>query len=378
MEECSPDINYNGFSCIDNATIGKLFESIKSHTSTKPISGATHDEIARSQMAQLREHTNCNNDFCVGAALNKEHEVTQFLKPEKTKQWADERAWLSNIDIDAILHSYMRVYPSFYHAGTFPIDFQDTDGIFQTCTSDMCDFRGLRDKINDQVQYISFVFNTHKRKQSGEHWFCAFFDIPSKKLYFNDSVGNQTRYHCKYMTRFQERLKAEFGSFEMIGNAVQKQPYGSGECGLYCIFFITKMLEMRTYCQMQCGSPEQQWYNPKTRSYSHRKSSDADVFCGPSEDFFMSDACMSDMKRYNAYMEQHRYEFFNVRDADGRRISMDRNVYNECPLSGHHSHRIKPKNQKTSISEHLSRQSIRPSGMDVAPPTSARTITRRS
>jgi hypothetical protein len=195
---------------------------------------------------------------------------------------------------------------------------------------------------------LSFVFNTHKRKQSGEHWFCAFFDIPSKKLYFNDSVGKKERYHCPYMERFQERLKAAFGPFEMVGNAVQKQPYGSGECGLYCIFFITKMLEMRTHCQRACQSPEQQWYNPKTHTYAYGKTSDADVFCGRPEDFFMSEACMSDMRRYNAYMEQRRYEFFNVRDADGRRIQPEKGVYNDCPL-GHHAHRIKAKNQRTPI-----------------------------
>ena len=355
MDECTPDIKkkgYNGFSCIDNATIGKWFDTIKNHPNTKPISPSyDQDEVARAQISQLRESTKCNNDFCVAVALNQEHELSRFLKPEKTVQWANERAWLSNIDIDDVLHSYMRVYPTYYHAGTFPIDFQDIDGIFQTCTSDMCDFTQLRTKLstneaqrNTKVRYVSFVFNTHRRKQSGEHWFCAFFDIESKKLYFNDSVGNRTRYHCRYMTRFQERLKAVFGPFEMIGNAVQKQPYGSGECGLFCIFFITKMLEMRTYCQSGCNSPELQWYDPKTGTYSYSKNSDTDVFCGEPEVFFMSDACMSDMKRYNAYMEQHRYEFFNVRDVDGRRVTKDKVVYNECALP--HSNQVKPKNQR--------------------------------
>ena len=347
MEECSPDIKYNGFSCFDNATIGKLFSSLnKTIEPTNKTVDSNADEVARVQFDQLRKHTECKNDFCVAKALKKEHEVSRFLKPEKTKKWADDRAWLSNLDIDSVLGSYTGVYPTYHHVGTFPIDFQEPEGVFKTCTSNMCDFRRLRDKLDanrnennePQVKYLSFVFNTHKRSQSGEHWFCAFFDIPSKKLYFNDSVGKQSRYNCKYMTRFQELLADEFGEFEMIGNTVQKQPYGSGECGLYCLFFITKMLEMATYCRICSQSPEKQWYNPKTGECSYKKTSDTDVFCGRPDDFFMSESCMSDMRRYNAHMEQQRYDFFNVRDADGRRIRKESHLeYNDCTL-GNRSH----------------------------------------
>jgi hypothetical protein len=345
MEECSPDVKYNGFSCFDNATIGKLFNTIANNKALDSSdancdnSDTFPDVVARRQIDALRKQTECDTDYCIAKALKKEHEVSRFLKPEKTKKWADERAWLSNLDIDDVLRSYTGVYPTFHHAGTFPIDFQEPEGVFKTCTSDMCDFDKLGDLLKkNNVKFVSFVFNTHKRSQSGEHWFCAFFDIPSKKLYFNDSVGNETRYSCRYMTRFQELLAKRFGPFEMIGNTVQKQPYGSGECGLYCLFFITKMLEMATYCNVCRESPEKQWYNPKTGTCSYQKKSDTDVFCGRPEDFFMSETCMSDMKRYNAHMEQQRYEFFNVRDADGRRIRKEGHLaYNDCAIGSSHN-----------------------------------------
>jgi len=93
---------------------------------------------------------------------------------------------------------------------------------------------------------------------------------------------------------------------------------------------------MRKYCGNQ-SSPEWKWYNRDTGTYSRTKDADTDVFCGLPEEFFMSESCMSDMQRYNAYMEQHRYEFFNVREGDGRRIAKDRDdtTYNECTWSNH-------------------------------------------
>jgi hypothetical protein len=353
MDECSPGVKYSGFSCIDNKTIGELFESIKYHKDTQPIpSLKSGDDLARAQLERLRTHTQCKNDFCVAEYLNQAQQVTRFLKPDKDLDWAEKTAWLSNIDIDAVLGSYMRVYPTFYHAGTFPLDFQDKNGMFQTCTSDMCDFTKLREtmvaakldaakldatnidatKTPTKVHYISFVFNTHKRAQSGEHWFCAFVDIKDNKLYFNDSVGNQMRYNCRYMTRFKELLTDVFGEFAPIENTVQKQPYGSGECGLYCIFFITTMLEMMTYCEIGANSTAPTWYSKSDKKHSLVQRSENDVFCGRPEDFFMSDVCMSDMKRYNDYMVRLRYEFFNVRDADGHRVRKEKVTYNDCAI----------------------------------------------
>jgi hypothetical protein len=349
MEECSPHIKYNGFSCIDNKTIGKLFLKLEAQKKGAYVASditGTAEEVARKQNSKLREDTNCINDFCVAKALKETTEVARFMKPEKEKAWGAKRNWLSNHDIDDVLSSYMILYPTFIHTGSHPIDFQDkTPGIFGglTCSSDMCDFKKTKAAIdearknNTVIKYMSFVFNTHKRTGKGEHWFCAFFEIETMKLYFFDSAGKPERYDCYYMTRFKSLLQESFGdnkkTLTEITNNVQKQPWGSGECGVFCLYFITKMLEMHTVCKHRTNSKELPWYSPKSDSYSRTSMSKSDVFCGLPEDFLMSESCMSDIRRYDDYMVQLRYDFFNVRGKDLRRIApQEKKRYNECVL----------------------------------------------
>jgi hypothetical protein len=100
----------------------------------------------------------------------------------------------------------------------------------------MFDFKGVfaKDQLTFKVTYpSSFVINTHKQKQSGEHWLAVYYNEDGLCTFF-DSFGLHPSFYK--LENFLNKTSKEW-----ICNQVQLQDINSFTCGYYCIFFILLM-----------------------------------------------------------------------------------------------------------------------------------------
>jgi hypothetical protein len=165
-------------------------------------------------------------------------------KPKQPKHYNN---WLSNIDIINVMKQYEDKYPSFKFIGALPIDFNSRVSPFSsTCISDeLCniDFKKIK-----QYQF-GIVFNLDKHDEPGSHWVCVYLNTNKNHknhgFYYFDSNGDSmpTEIH-KFAQNTKQNIKEN--SFEIHSSTIRKQ-FSNSECGMFCLYFIVKMLMGTSY-----------------------------------------------------------------------------------------------------------------------------------
>ena len=158
--------------------------------------------------------------------------------------------WLSNIDILNVMKQYEDKYSSFKFLGVLPIDFNSKVSPFSSkCISDeLCaiDFKKFK-----QYQF-GVIFNLDKHNEPGSHWVCAYINTKQKHknygFYFFDSSGDSMPTEINDFAQYtNENIEDE--SFKIHANSIRKQ-YSTTECGMFCLFFIVKLLKGSTYHEL--------------------------------------------------------------------------------------------------------------------------------
>jgi hypothetical protein len=155
--------------------------------------------------------------------------------------------WLSNIDIMNVMKQYEDKYSSFKFIGVLPIDFNTKISSFPTkCISDeLCnvDFKKFK-----QYQF-GIVFNLDKHNEPGSHWVCVYLNTKKTHknygFYYFDSSGESIpKEIADVAKRTQDNLQDD--SFKIHINENRKQ-YSDTECGMFCLYFIVKMVQGTTF-----------------------------------------------------------------------------------------------------------------------------------
>ena len=84
--------------------------------------------------------------------------------------------------------------------------------------------------------------------KGGSHWIASFTDIPGHKSYYFDSYGFKPP---PQIARFLRSLTLQDPTMKLQYNARRFQ-YGDTECGVYCLYFLIRMLEgdnFRKFCK---------------------------------------------------------------------------------------------------------------------------------
>ena len=200
----------------------------------------------------------CNNEICwmkqdfiKDSPLAKE--LLKNFKPLMPKKWlSNPIEWLNTIDIRDVMNQYEIKYPHFEFIGPVPMDFDTKVGFGQCVIDELCKIN-LNDLMKKGKSKIGVVFNLDKHTQSGSHWVAMYGDFKGEKGVTGENGIGQICYWDSYGMKpnkevvvLMERLKkqaAEIGHNVNININTVRHQYKNSECGVYCIYFLTSLLD---------------------------------------------------------------------------------------------------------------------------------------
>jgi hypothetical protein len=183
------------------------------------------------------------------------------FRPAHPIAWLkDPHAWLSNLDIQAVMRQYellLRPTHGFRFLGVVPRDFEaplDPLNPHEQCVADAICRTRVADLRRQGVRKVGIVFNLDKHTGKGSHWTAMYAGIDPNDggdrygAFYYDSLGREPPAE---MRRFAERLRSECAKladappsmpFRIGHNEVRKQ-FANTECGIYSMFFIVACVQ---------------------------------------------------------------------------------------------------------------------------------------
>ena len=194
----------------------------------------------------------CNDELCwlkqefiKDSYLQKE--LLKNFKPFMPKTWTENpREWLNTIDIRDVMNQYEIKYPDFEFIGPVPMDFDTKVGFGECVVDELCKIN-LDELMKKGKTKIGVIFNLDKHTQSGSHWVAMNCDINRGEICYWDSYGIKPNPEVVVlMNRLKEQAYKLNKKLEIKINKIRHQ-YKNSECGMYCIYFITSLLDGKTF-----------------------------------------------------------------------------------------------------------------------------------
>jgi hypothetical protein len=194
----------------------------------------------------------CNNevcwlkqDFIKSSDLAKE--LLKNFKPFMPKKWSENpREWLNTIDIRDVMNQYEIKYPEFEFVGPVPMDFDTKLGFGQCVVDELCKVK-LNNLMAKGDTKLGVIFNLDKHTQSGSHWVAMHCDVKGGYIGYWDSYGMKPSPEIVVlMNRLKQQAKDLGHDLEIKINKTRHQ-YKNSECGVYCIYFITSLLDGKSF-----------------------------------------------------------------------------------------------------------------------------------
>jgi hypothetical protein len=211
-----------------------------------------------------RMKSKCNNevcwmkqDFIKNSTLARE--LLKNFKPFMPKNWSENpREWLNTIDIRDVMNQYEIKYPAFEFIGPVPMDFDKKLGFGECVVDELCKI-SLENLKKKGKSKIGVIFNLDKHTQSGSHWVAMNCNTENGEICYWDSYGLEPNKEVVVlMNRLKEQgdvMKNKNKNKDNIKNHTEmkikindnRHQYKNSECGMYCIYFITSLLDGKTF-----------------------------------------------------------------------------------------------------------------------------------
>ena len=189
-------------------------------------------------------------------AAEKQELARKYLRPQQPSSWkGDPDKWLDSNNIRDVMLQYEEARPDFKFLGPYPIDFAarsdstaSSKGSSNQCLiSEMCKL-DLKAEKKAGKRYIGIIYNLDPHYKSGSHWVANCIDTHTKTCYYFDSYGMKPP---REVYRFMQWLSIQEPKIQLgyNGRRFQKQ---NTECGVYCLYFIIRMLDgedFLTFCR---------------------------------------------------------------------------------------------------------------------------------
>jgi hypothetical protein len=247
---CHPRIRGGDGKCLDNE---KLYELSKAY-------GAPSDIDDHALRSFLTRKTRCKSERCWldKAPIDQKKKrdiIKSYFRPTMPDEWIkDPDQWLDSNNISDVMNQYEEVYPEFKFYGSNPIDFAAPDpynavaAAQNKCLEDKICKLNLKELLAKGKTKLGFVYNLDPSNKSGSHWIASFTDIPAHRTYYFDSYGMKPPYQ---IARFMRSLTLQDPLMKLKYNARRFQ-YGDTECGMYCLYFLIRMLagdDFKQFCR---------------------------------------------------------------------------------------------------------------------------------
>jgi Ulp1 family protease len=126
------------------------------------------------------------------------------------------------------------------------MDFDTVLGFGQCVVNELCKV-DLGKLIKRGKKRLGVVFNLDKHTQSGSHWVAMFLNYDIGDIYYWDSYASEpTGEVIELMNRLKEQGSKLGKPMTIKINEIRHQ-YKNSECGVYCIYFITSLLDGRKF-----------------------------------------------------------------------------------------------------------------------------------
>jgi len=197
---------------------------------------------------ELKMKLDCNDERCWVNEIDDKHLRTQIknqiFAPQHPPEWVNNKnEWLSNFDIDSVMHQYEKTDNTFDYLATTPIDYDYiVNKSTNTCyTEILCKF-DLKSAMAAGKHKFAAVFNLDEHKEDGSHWISLFINAQLKIIMFFDSANGAMPGEVAQFIKNVKQQGLENGiKFKFLRNKKRHQS-GNTECGVYSIHFIIEML----------------------------------------------------------------------------------------------------------------------------------------
>ena len=187
--------------------------------------------------------------FLMKLPLSKEEKdalLQKHLRPMYPLAWRkDSDKWLDSNDIERVMKQYEETFPNFDFMGPFPIDFaapkpNTPKGVQPKCLMDeICEYHVQSAKKNNK-DMLGVVYNLDPHYKSGSHWVATFVDLKKNRCMYFDSYGLKPP---KQILTFMSWVSNQDSSRKMpLMYSSRRVQYKNTECGIYCLYFIIRML----------------------------------------------------------------------------------------------------------------------------------------
>lgn len=250
---CSPTHKNNKHTCFSRNSLVKIARAWNKSNKKKekiPVSQKISIQKIWSHI-NSRLNKSCDGEWCwVQQSFVKsltDNEINSTFRPPTPREWYDSKSeWLSTLDIENVMQQYENKYRDFLFIGPVPIDFDQKYSMGSCIADELCKI-SLTQLIRKKIKNIGIIFNLDKHDQGGSHWIAMYIDLRKKGIYYWDSYGEPPPKEVDVLAkRLQSQAKKRKFKLDYKVNNVRHQ-YQNSECGVYCMYFITKLLQGKSY-----------------------------------------------------------------------------------------------------------------------------------
>lgn len=254
-KHCSPRSKSN-VSCLNDDLLLKISDILNKYNNANIIDNGCKIMLHKQISDKISEISNCKSEKCwytineliKHLSPNELSEFKHSFKPVMPKEWKkNPTEWLSTSDIENCLNQYELSQDNFKYYGALPMDFDLKEN--NDCVSgDLCNI-DIKEHIDNDEFKIGAVLNLDDHDEPGTHWVSVYMDLKginreTPSIYYFDSIADKPTKEIKNLVKNVKKQFKEYTNIDMdfLYNDIQHQKKNT-ECGIYCIHFITTMLE---------------------------------------------------------------------------------------------------------------------------------------
>jgi hypothetical protein len=128
------------------------------------------------------------------------------------------------------------------------MDFDLKLGFGQCVANELCKISLKDQKQKRRKMRFGVVFNLDNHNESGSHWVCMLCDLVRREICYWDSYAMKpTKEVVTLMNRLKQQAKTDLGLDVVIKVNKIRHQYKNSECGVYCIYFLTSLLDGKKF-----------------------------------------------------------------------------------------------------------------------------------
>ena len=258
---CSPKQKKSkqDMSCLNQELLYKISEVLNKFHGAD-IKGSDSGDLYEQICTKMEGISKCKSEKCwlsfheliKNLSSDERKEFKESFKHKMPDSWKkNPTEWLNTSDIEKCLEQYHDLYDHFKCYGALPMDFSLKKN--NDCVSgDLCKI-DLKKHFEEGKHNVGIVLNLDDHDEPGSHWVAIYIELLPRNrdkpsMYYFDSIADKP---TKEVNRFVKEIQKQYKDLrneeiEFLYNDIQHQKKNT-ECGIYCIHFITTMLEGRDF-----------------------------------------------------------------------------------------------------------------------------------